>query len=82
MRPSHDVEESLAHDIAYAVSRSNLRPKMPVATEPCLAAAKTIVTYLKLANWIFRGRKPAEPHSTHLSRAQSSLNPDADEDEG
>lgn len=59
----HDAE--LVHDLAYALSRSMLRPRVHVSFDLCVPVAQDIVRYLELAGWLFTRRPPDPPHSTH-----------------
>lgn len=63
-KEEHDLDNDLARDIGFALSRSPLRVKgkQSQRIETCVMVAKEVVIHLKRCLWKFEKLPPAEPH--------------------
>jgi len=63
-KEDHDLDNDLARDIGFALSRSPLRAKGRESQriETCVMIAREVVAHLKRSLWRFEKLPPAEPH--------------------
>lgn len=64
MNEKRDLDDQLARDLGYALSRSPLRVKGKESQriETCVMIAKEVVAHLKRSLWKFEKLPPIEPH--------------------